>query len=1129
MSQRQINWLSKRLPSDYEVVEFVGKGGFGLVYKVRNVALERIEALKVIVFDRPELDQPPERLRKDFLREARLMDQLAALTHYIVRVFHVGQLAGDDPAAGYFTMEFVQGRDLERELRENGPLPVPRVLRLMNQVCLALESAHQLQVGDEVGIAHRDLKIKNVMQLGQGLGEEVRILDFGLAKALAETGSTETYNLPRASLGCAPPEQLMAEHVGPQVDLFAAGVMLYELLTGREPWKGRKIPRRLSQREVTELFIRATELWPLPPREFRPDIPEWLEATILRCLRYRPEDRFTSASELKEHLQARRPPKSKTPPETEPVLGSVKLASEPAGVRVVLLRGGHLVDEGRTPRPAKNVPPGHYRAEIRDWRYRKASQDLEVAPGARTDFRLRATSWPWSTRSRQALAGGVLAAAIAAYLLLVNHNSGIARDAAAQSDLVHAATAFQAYRPDNDTLTATLADLSSDQFTASPGVVIVGLGVGPRFALGARADGSPHVYCLQSWGTGEPELADGDSAAAQCLEELKNTLLVRIDQSGLVHINAERIPLDQVNDVVRPIHAANPALHILLDAAPGAPDAITDSLIEELSAAGIPRTRIEVQGSATTAAGSGKPSSASSRSREPLAKDGSKTQPASSRSPSRAAANGTPTSPLKARRNERSGGSESPQPSTTRRAAGGAAVASLRLAPSNTTVVLGDSLRPSVSFIGADGANVSSHQPVTWSSADPRIASVSSEGTVVGHTVGHTTITARGSGDVEGALAVTVAVHAVELRAGLANTCVLTPAGDWYCWGNDAEGQLGNGKTIQVRVTPVRVIANIEKLFPSVMAGYACGTDADGRAYCWGANPSGQLGIGTTGAATLTPTAVAGGIKFATLTLTDSHTCGLTDSGEAYCWGSNRVGELGDGSTRPSSVPVRVTTKLRFSSLVTVPTATCGIAVADGHTYCWGAMVELGAGNPSNLESRSECSRGFCARPVPVQLPRPRLSRLVANLSGFCGLSSSGSAYCWGMNVSKRILRADTAQASKYMGPVLWTPAPVEGNQTFRELTAGFNHVCGLTEGGDAYCWGEWGGRKHVVPVRFAGATREHKMTTLAAGAEFTCGLEETGALYCWGLNNFGQFGVSSKGGSDWRSEPVRVPWVAPR
>lgn len=196
------------------------------------------------------------------------------------------------------------------------------------------------------------------------------------------------------------------------------------------------------------------------------------------------------------------------------------------------------------------------------------------------------------------------------------------------------------------------------------------------------------------------------------------------------------------------------------------------------------------------------------------------------------------------------------------------------------------------------------------------------------------------------------------ISAGDAHTCALTADGVAYCWGHNLDGEVGVGGHDVVPL-PARVAGDLR--FRSLRAspgGHVCGVTLEGDAFCWGDNANGELGNGETGENGDTPTAVAGGLEFAAVTVGNSHSCGLTPTGEAYCWGRNENGELGSDTGAGSAVPVPVAGGHRFTSLDTGPwfgSLTCGLTT-DGITYCWGrtdVQEQVGAGFPLDVAVRA--------------------------------------------------------------------------------------------------------------------------------------------------------------------------------
>ena len=234
------------------------------------------------------------------------------------------------------------------------------------------------------------------------------------------------------------------------------------------------------------------------------------------------------------------------------------------------------------------------------------------------------------------------------------------------------------------------------------------------------------------------------------------------------------------------------------------------------------------------------------------------------------------------------------------------------------------------------------------------------------------------------------------VSAGYGHTCGVTTAGGAYCWGINYWGQLGDGDTTR-RTSPIAVGGGLT--FATVSAAYfhTCGITIAGAAYCWGVNGTGQLGNGTTTApqtclgapCSMSPAAVVGGLTFATVSAGVYHTCAITTSGAAYCWGYNGGGALGDGTwadTKQTS-PVAVVGGLTFAAVSAGSFHTCGVTTA-GAAYCWGDNDngQLGDGTTTPR-----------AGPVAV-LGGLTFVAVGAGDAHTCGITTAGAAYCWGFN-----------------------------------------------------------------------------------------------------------------------------------
>jgi eukaryotic-like serine/threonine-protein kinase len=263
-------------PSERFVVErALGRGGMATVYLARDLALDRPVALKVLA----EHVAADEAFRERFLREARLAAKL--VDAHVVQVYDVGE----DERGLFIVMEYVEGDTLADELRRRGPLPIPEVVSVAIQLCSALEAAHA------EGLVHRDIKPQNVLRRPDG---QVKLADFGIARSLAGTRHTEIGTVLGTAAYLAP-EQARGEPVTAAADIYSLGVVLYELLTGRTPFSADTLPELLLKREQGAVA---------PPSELRPDTPAGLEATVMRCLAVRPEDRPVSAAALAGEIAA---------------------------------------------------------------------------------------------------------------------------------------------------------------------------------------------------------------------------------------------------------------------------------------------------------------------------------------------------------------------------------------------------------------------------------------------------------------------------------------------------------------------------------------------------------------------------------------------------------------------------------------------------------------------------------------------------------------------------------------------------------------------------------------------------------------------------------------------------------
>jgi alpha-tubulin suppressor-like RCC1 family protein len=379
----------------------------------------------------------------------------------------------------------------------------------------------------------------------------------------------------------------------------------------------------------------------------------------------------------------------------------------------------------------------------------------------------------------------------------------------------------------------------------------------------------------------------------------------------------------------------------------------------------------------------------------------------------------------------------------------------------------------------------------------------------LGPTAGTNTLTATVPGLPSLTFTATGTLTFAAVTAGFVHSCGLTPTGAAYCWGHNFYGQLGNGLTTDGSTptsTPVAVSGDLS--FSALAAGdrHTCGLTTSGSAHCWGSNDNGQLGTGST-ASSSTPVPVSGDQIFYALVADGAHTCGLTSSGVAYCWGYNIFGQLGVPETGPetcletptescSTAPVAVSGGLKFSSLTAGTFHSCGVT-SSGVAYCWGFNDNGQLGNGSTTSSST---------PVPVS-GGYSFAVLTGGNAHTCGLMSSGAAYCWGGSDNGQV--GDGSFTS-----IVPTPVAVSGGQSFTVLDAGTVYTCGITPSGAVFCWG--GAPLSTVGVIPGGI----EFSGIAGGDVHSCGLAVSAVIYCWGENYTGQLG---NGTTDDSRVPVLV------
>ena len=262
----------------YEIIGELGRGAMGVVYKATDPVIGRTVAVKTIKLSEEGTGMSRPELLNRFQTEARAA---GLLTHpNIVVVFD----AGEEDGLAYLTMELVEGKSLQSHLDGGQAFPLPRVLRIMEQACAALQFAH------ERNVVHRDVKPANIMLTAD---DTVKITDFGTAKILQFGTMQQTAHV-MGTPSYMSPEQVKGRAVDGRSDIFSLGVMLYEMVTGEKPFPGQNI---------TTVIYKIVNEEPVPPRNVDPSIHPGMNAVIMKALAKEPEVRYQSCREMLEDLR----------------------------------------------------------------------------------------------------------------------------------------------------------------------------------------------------------------------------------------------------------------------------------------------------------------------------------------------------------------------------------------------------------------------------------------------------------------------------------------------------------------------------------------------------------------------------------------------------------------------------------------------------------------------------------------------------------------------------------------------------------------------------------------------------------------------------------------------------------
>jgi alpha-tubulin suppressor-like RCC1 family protein len=356
------------------------------------------------------------------------------------------------------------------------------------------------------------------------------------------------------------------------------------------------------------------------------------------------------------------------------------------------------------------------------------------------------------------------------------------------------------------------------------------------------------------------------------------------------------------------------------------------------------------------------------------------------------------------------------------------------------------------------------------------------------------------------------------------HTCALKADGSGYCWGSNRSGQLGIVHTdttcgstnnhYPCTATPQPVLAGVKLISISAGGRHTCAITQSREASCWGANDQGQLSDFAAGGPT--PARVSGSLPWAQISAGVTHTCAIRTDGVLSCWGGNDRGQLGNGSFVTGTSRPAIPASVAYVSAG--DGRTCARTVA-GAVYCWGTI----------WKERSEGLEISRIQTTPQLVPNaPAMVWLAVGSFTTCGTDASGFAYCWEANP-----RGEMGNGTKEGNTV---PQRVASNLEFVHVSAGIVQTCGVVISGAGYCWGDdTFGQLGILPsqlvdrcsslpcaTRPVAITGTQRFTEISTGfGSHTCGVTTKGNLYCWGLGVSGQRGDGTEAGAI--ATPLRV------
>lgn len=428
-------------------------------------------------------------------------------------------------------------------------------------------------------------------------------------------------------------------------------------------------------------------------------------------------------------------------------------------------------------------------------------------------------------------------------------------------------------------------------------------------------------------------------------------------------------------------------------------------------------------------------------------------------------------------------------------------------------VRVGETLQLRAEARDADG-NPITGALVQWYTSNAKVATVDKHGVVTGQGPGNGVTIDAWIGGVKATISLNVTLRFGRIALGQGYGCGITVGtGLPFCWGdrNSFFGSADSEVPVSVPGAPA-----FEKIFAGVT--HTCGLTAEGAAWCWGRNNFGRLGNNSERDPTAA-VAVAGGHVFTDLALGLFHTCGVDDIGDVWCWGDNEMGQLAKRKSAYSGSPSPLLVASEYTKVSAGDNYTCGLKTS-GELMCWGTMVRGQTFPPSTLDSAT-----------PVRIGGATTWDAVDAGSDFaCGLQGDETK-CWGLAGLSRLGNGKGPNQNSAVPVTATTEVPLV------QVSSGTTHSCGITEEGEAFCWGGNANEFQLTGQLGLGDSDddpflvEYKTepTPVNTNVRFTsihasqhsCGIGTDGFVYCWGPNTYGQVGVSKS--NTRMTRPTRV------